>query len=504
MAAAADAKKAKMKQKFDSLDKDGNGLLDLDELGALLRQGNPSFSDKDIKKLYDGCDLNHDGKVSFDEFLSYVYKEERGTGGRHARLHAGAGVGVDDSEIPWDGCKSTFQAFAGDDMDGKEFNKFCKDNHLVGHGMQKTDVDLIFAKVVPKGKRRMDFTMFQDACRHIASKRGQPNGDIQKIIEKSTGPALSGTKAEYSKFFDDKSTYTGAATHNDKLGADPNAALGRHERQQAAADAAIHGGDAAKEDDWGTVQKVFEEFAGPGGELDGREFLGMVKDCNLIGHGFAKTDVDMIFAGVARKAKKIGFEQFKDTVRKIAAKKSQGVSVVQDQIGSSKKQLHGVTKTDDVRFHDDKSTYTGAHAEDGHGPDKHEAAKLAAAEGLGPTEDEHPWDDVVAVYYKFAGDDGIDGREFAKLCLDCELLDKNYTKQDVDIVFASAKDKGERKLNADTFVTALRMVAKKKQCPVSQVQGKVASSAGPHINATKTDAVRFHDDKSTYTGAHAE
>lgn len=32
----------------------------------------------------------------------------------------------------------------------------------------------------------------------------------------------------------------------------------------------------------------------------------------------------------------------------------------------------------------------------------------------------------------------------------------------------------------------------------------IGQSQGPTINATKADAVRFHDDPSTYTGAHAK
>jgi len=273
----------------------------------------------------------------------------------------------------------------------------------------------------------------------------------------------------------------------------------------------LHGGAGGdQEDDWAGVNKAFDAFAGPGGELDGREFLVMVGDCGLLGGGFAKTDVDVVFTGVARKARKIGFDMFKDCVRKIAQKRKEAVYVVQDKIASSSgPQKHGVTKTDAVRFHDDKSTYTGAHAgvhdrADGHGEDRH--ARLAAqeAEASGATEDEHPWDAVLEVYYKFAGDDGIDSREFAKLCLDCSLYDKKFGKNDVDIVFTSAAGKGVRKLNSDAFCAALRKAAGKKGCPVHEVQKAVAASEGPVLSGTKADAVRFHDDKSTYTGAHAE
>jgi len=508
MAAAADAKKAKMLAKFNQLDANGDGTLDIQELSDLLKKGNPNFTDKEVKTLYDGCDTNHDGKVSFEEFLGYVYKQDRTGGGRHDRLSAASGPAVDESEVDWGPCKETFTAFAGQDMDGKEFMKFCKDAHLLGKGLKNVDVDMIFAKVVPKGKRRMDFTMFQLAVRHIAQKRSQPNGEIQAIVAASAGPVLKGTKTDAVRFYDDKSTYTGAATANENLctdGVPEGHNLDRHARQQAEAEAAVAGG--GDEEDWGGCERVFGLFAGAGGELDGREFLVMVNDIGLLNSKFKKTDVDVVFTGVARKARKIGFEDFKACVRKIATKRGQIIPIVQDLIGQSSGPLmKNVTKTEAVRFFDDKSTYTGAAAElqgAGHAAqgDKHERIAAEAADAAAASENEHPWEDTLNTFIKFAGDDGIDGREFTKLCLDCGLYDTKFTKNDVDIVFAGSVEKGKRKMDADSFCTALRKVAIKKGVATYLVQAKVANTSGPVLAGTKTDAVRFYDDKSTYTGA---
>lgn len=501
-------KEEKLKEKFNELDKDGDGTLDFDELSGLLKKGNPNFKNNEIQKLYNKCDTNHDGRVSFDEFIAYIYGE-----------NVKKGDLTQDDEMDWDQCKLPFEAFCAHghkDMEGKEFAKFCKDAHLIGKGMAKTDVDLIFAKVVPKGKRRMDFLQFQQACRHIALKRKCPNCDIQKIVMDSHGPEIHGTKQDAVRFYDDKSTFTGAACHNTAFdGVDPNAVLGRHEKQQADADSALHGGDN-NEGPWEEVERVFGLFAGPGGELDGKELLKMCEDCHLINKKFTKQAVDITFASVARKSKKIGFDMFKDIVRNIATKMKDSkdapvdVGAIQQKIMASKgPELHG-TKAEYSKFHDDKSTFTGAHAcsdthgTTGHGGDKHAEQQAKHAAATAASENERPWDQAVETFVKFAGDDGLDGKEFCKFCKDAGLVGtKGFGMPQVDLVFASVVPRGTRKLDAEMFKQACREIANKMNCPTHEVQSLVAGCEGPVIKGT-AGASKFHDDKSLYTGSHTD
>jgi Ca2+-binding EF-hand superfamily protein len=498
-------KEEKLKAKFVELDTDGDGTLDFDELKDLLLKGNPNFKTNEIQKLYKKCDTNHDGRVSFDEFLAYIYGDMQKKGDL-----------TDDTETDWEQCKLPFEAFCAHghkDMEGKEFAKFCKDAHLIGKGMAKTDVDLIFAKVVPKGKRRMDFPGFQQACRHIALKRKVKNCEIQEIVMNSHGPEIHGTKQDAVRFYDDKSTFTGAACHNNAFdGVDPNAVLGRHEKQQADADKALHGG---AEGPWEDIEKVFNLFAGPGGELDGKELCKMCEDCNLINKKYTKQAVDITFASVARKAKKIGFEQFKDIVRNIASKMvahkedTPDVAAIQQKIAASSGPVINATKAEYSKFHDDKSTFTGAHAdvhgrEGGHGADKHAELQAKHAAATAADENERPWDQVVETFQKFAGDDGLDGKEFLKFCKDAGLVgSKGFGMPQVDLVFASVVPKGKRKLDAEMFKQACREIAGKMSCPTHEVQGIVASCEGPVIVGTK-GASKFHDDKSLYTGSHTD
>ena len=40
----------------------------------------------------------------------------------------------------------------------------------------------------------------------------------------------------------------------------------------------------------------------------------------------------------------------------------------------------------------------------------------------------------------------MDGAKFSKLCRDCKLLSRAFTTIDVDLIFAKAKIKGQRKV----------------------------------------------------------
>lgn len=57
------------------------------------------------------------------------------------------------------------------EMDGKAFAKMCKDCKLLGRGLTPTDADLVFAKVKPKGGRKICFSSFAAALEALAAKK---------------------------------------------------------------------------------------------------------------------------------------------------------------------------------------------------------------------------------------------------------------------------------------------------------------------------------------------
>merc|ERR1712232_640485 len=75
---------------------------------------------------------------------------------------------------------------------------------------------------------------------------------------------------------------------------------------------------------------------------------------------------------------------------------------------------------------------------------------------------------------------------------------------DADLVFAKAVPQAVRRMSLDHFALALGYIAQKKHVSADVVQLAVADCGGPVLHATHAESVRFHDDKSTYTGTHAK
>jgi len=47
------------------------------------------------------------------------------------------------------------------------------------------------------------------------------------------------------------------------------------------------------------------------------------------------------------------------------------------------------------------------------------------------------------------------------------------------------------------------LIAEKKGVPADDIKSAVASHGGPSFTGTKAEAVKYHDDKSQYTGVYA-
>ena len=79
----------------------------------------------------------------------------------------------------------------------------------------------------------------------------------------------------------------------------------------------------------------------------------------------------------------------------------------------------------------------------------------------------------------------MDGRTFAKLAKDTKLLDKKLSITDVDLIFASVKQKAERRISYAQFLMGLRLLAQKKEVQVKTLENNVIASKGPKLRGTK-------------------
>jgi hypothetical protein len=112
---------------------------------------------------------------------------------------------------------------------------------------------------------------------------------------------------------------------------------------------------------------------------------------------------------------------------------------------------------------------------------------------------------VETVFKAFCGGKSeMSNKEWAKFNKDCQLLDKKYTTTDVDINFAKIKDKTSKVITFAQFKEGLNLAAKKKGVDMDAITALIVKNGGPKFTGTKTDYVKFHDDKSTYTGVYAK
>ena len=109
------------------------------------------------------------------------------------------------------GIQDVFKNFAGgaNEMDGRQFAKFAKDTKTLDKKLTNIDVDLIFAKIKDKNARKITFAQFEKGLEECAKKKGISTSDLVALLEQAGGPKFEGTKADYVKFHDDKTTYTG-------------------------------------------------------------------------------------------------------------------------------------------------------------------------------------------------------------------------------------------------------------------------------------------------------
>ncbi|KAK1788229.1 hypothetical protein P4O66_015973 [Electrophorus voltai] len=129
--------------------------------------------------------------------------------------------------------------------------------------------------------------------------------------------------------------------------------------------------------------------------------------------------------------------------------------------------------------------------------------------------------DVEAAFQKFAvhGDSKATGKEmngknFAKLCKDCKVIDgKGVTGTDVDIVFSKVKAKSARVITFEQFTQAMTELAPKRfkgkgqEEALQSLYGLIAGKEPTNVGVTKVakaSAVDRLTDSSKYTGSHKE
>nr|XP_034331665.1 uncharacterized calcium-binding protein B0563.7-like [Crassostrea gigas] len=70
----------KIKATFLDVDKNGNGVLEIDEFCLAMQNFGIEMEKSKAEKMFDSIDVDNNGKITFDEFYDYFVKEILGGG----------------------------------------------------------------------------------------------------------------------------------------------------------------------------------------------------------------------------------------------------------------------------------------------------------------------------------------------------------------------------------------------------------------------------------------
>ncbi|BAM39419.1 vesicular cargo protein [Theileria orientalis strain Shintoku] len=109
---------------------------------------------------------------------------------------------------------------------------------------------------------------------------------------------------------------------------------------------------------------------------------------------------------------------------------------------------------------------------------------------------------MIDVFNKYTdSNDLLKGRMYIKMFKEANLAKLPSEVNRLDLIFAKYKSKSSG-INYETFLKSLDDVGKKLNCSKSEIEAKLSDLTGPIYTGTQPDPVRFHDDKSLYTGVH--
>ncbi|KAL4440442.1 hypothetical protein ABPG75_003443 [Micractinium tetrahymenae] len=245
------------------------------------------------------------------------------------------------------------------ELDGARFIKLCKESGLVGRQLSATDCDLIFAKAKERAARKVTFEQFLDCLDMVASKVKAQLPAVVARMAAAGGPSASGaTAAEFVRFHDDLSTYTGMYARRSSLGAEsgrqtpPAAASGGGSARRTSTGAGLSAGprsgrqqssssvgDKAQActpgvDSRDRLKDTFRAFAAfgqgssplagkAGLEMDSKQFAKLCRDAGLLDSRLTATAADLAFVAKAKPlgARRIGFKQFLEAMEQLAVEK---------------------------------------------------------------------------------------------------------------------------------------------------------------------------------------
>jgi len=228
--------------------------------------------------------------------------------------------------------------------------------------------------------------------------------------------------------------------------------------------------------------------------MDHGGFVGFCRDCKLLDLQMQQRDADLLFTKVCpRGRQRILYEHFEKLLGSIADRKGIKPAQIHDQILRSRKWTKGTMRStlSPPRHEDSPMSMSRASSAD----------SAVAEEGGGAVD----WEAVERTFAAFCKQgEFMERMEFSKLCEDCWLLDRDFRKADVDIIFSRVMNP-KKKIDFEIFKEALQALAERKGQPIWKIQHKVGRSKGPKfLNASVAATARPHGDSDADKNAEAE
>ncbi|CAE7437858.1 ANK2 [Symbiodinium natans] len=158
---------------FRCADKDASGLLSFTEMSVILREGNPSLTDKELAMLFREIDTNGDLTVDFKEFARYLNSKSA------AKLQKTKSR----EQVVAERCKEEFRK-VDDNSDGKLSREEL--TALLRKGNPEIDqkeLDFLFDTVDKDGNGQLDFDEFTD---YITGAASMPI--TSRLLQEDVGP----------------------------------------------------------------------------------------------------------------------------------------------------------------------------------------------------------------------------------------------------------------------------------------------------------------------------
>lgn len=330
-----------------------------------------------------------------------------------------------------------------DEMDSAKFLKLSKDTGLVGKDLSSTDLDLIFSKVKGSGSKRISYPTFKTALGLVAEKKGVDVDTVVQRVINARGPSVTNTtSADAVRFHDDPNTYTG--THS---------------------------------------------VGGPT-TTDHRISLSSLAD---------RSDADARGVQMPAIASASSPKRLSGTTPSANSPPAQRLSVTGNTSPSAQSPVAAQPRVS----LDGSSAKQPRKSSTSPSPERRVSNKASAAVPMpGNVEEER----VSGVFYAFCSSvnkpsSEADSSKFMKLCTDCGLLDRQFTRTQADLLFTKVAQ--QKRMSFATFRSiAVPMIAAEKGCSPEEVLSMVASTNQMSSSGTVAQATRLHDDQSTYTGVH--